>query len=429
MNTNKSLIVFMRFIEIVSGLKTGTWIPIGSKSSLPHKSSIKILNQDLVIWKNNINQEWSLIADVCPHRLAPLSQGLLDEKTGCLECPYHGWQFDEKGKCTKIPQSKGNRNEKKNEKKQNVKSFPVMETGDILWGNFNLYNSSDSFTKKPNEIFPELDDVETVFSRDLPYSFDFLVENFMDPAHIPFAHHGLQGLRTDGINIPMKVITDMNDDSKLEIQFRDRIRGKMRDGVVSFTNPCYYHFRIKDNKTKKKDYKIELMVLITPVSPGNSRVHLAFMNSNIPNKVPKWISHSFSNQFLETDIWLHNCELEASKSNREAIDAYYMPTSSDIGPRSWRKWWERHMTHIPAFSSNLDMKLPKKTPQEQKERFESHIDNCKHCQKALKRVKFLKKFSIFSLLFINKKPLLSIVLFCILKSVASKMEKMIIGDF
>ena len=25
--------------------------------------------------------------------LAPLSQGRVDGATGCLECPYHGWQF------------------------------------------------------------------------------------------------------------------------------------------------------------------------------------------------------------------------------------------------------------------------------------------------------------------------------------------------
>ena len=78
------------------------------------------------------------------------------------------------------------------EQGKSVQSIDVAETGDILWGKFDIENAQ--YTTKPNIVFPELDDVKHVMSRELPYSFDFLVENFMDPAHIPFAHHGLQGL-------------------------------------------------------------------------------------------------------------------------------------------------------------------------------------------------------------------------------------------
>ena len=50
------------------------------------------------------------LADTCPHRLAPLSEGRLavdaSGKTR-LECSYHGWQFAGCGKCTKLPQLEG----------------------------------------------------------------------------------------------------------------------------------------------------------------------------------------------------------------------------------------------------------------------------------------------------------------------------------
>lgn len=416
------LLISILFIPgIVRGLKRGTWIPVGSKSSLPSKTSIKILNEKYVIWENPINNEWSLGKDVCPHRLAPLSQGRVDDKTGCIECPYHGWQFSSSGKCTKLPQSKP----KYKEQGKSLEMIPLMETGDIIWGCFPLNNGE--FSKKPNQVFPELDDVHTVFTRELPYSFDFLVENFMDPAHIPFAHHGLQGVRSDGINIPMNVITQINDTEKIEIQFRDRIRGKMRDGIVSFTSPAYYHFRVKDDSG---EYKIQLMVLITPVSVGLTRVHLAFIDNNLPNKLPKWISHSFSNTFLETDIWLHNCELEASRNNVEAIDSYHMPTTSDIGTRAWRKWWKKHLSNIPAFSSNLDkiVKVKELTPEEQKERIKSHIDGCIHCQNALKRSSLIRIFSVITLVFVNTRPLLSVFSFFFLNKLSQTIDEMILGN-
>ena len=105
-----------------------------------------------------------------------------------------------------------------------MKSIRVRETGDVLWGSFDIENAH--FDKEPNKVFPELNNVEHIISRNLPYGFDYLVENFMDPAHIPFAHHGLQGVRSDGTHIPMNIITSVNDSDKIEVEFRDRIRGK-----------------------------------------------------------------------------------------------------------------------------------------------------------------------------------------------------------
>lgn len=34
-----------------------------------------------------------------------------------------------------------------------------------------------------------------VYMRELHYDFTLLVENFVDPAHVPFAHHGVIGNR------------------------------------------------------------------------------------------------------------------------------------------------------------------------------------------------------------------------------------------
>jgi len=402
---------------------TGTWLPIGSKSSLPPSSGtpIKIANQNYVIWKNPKTDSWSLVKDVCPHRLAPLSQGRIDEETGCIECPYHGWQFSETGKCVKIPQSK------KGEIGKNVESVEVIETGDILWGKFELENAN--FNKRPDIVFPELKNVKTCLTRELPYSFDFMVENFMDPAHIPFAHHGLQGVRSDGIDIPMQVLTSKEDSNELEIHFTDRIMGKMRTGIVSFTSPTYYHFRTL-NATNQ--YNIQLMALLTPVSLGVTRIHLVFFGANTPNLFPKWISHSFGNKFLETDVWLHNCEIAGNKimksENKTLLESYNTPTTSDIGPVIWRKWWQNHMSHIPIYSNNNDNnKIKELTPKQQRDRTK-HIDSCIHCQTAIRRAKALKSLSVTSLFFIKPFPLLSTATFIISRFISTKILDLIYGE-
>lgn len=83
------------------------WYPILPIADLkPDRPlSPRILDTKLVIWKPRDSSHYSAFLDHCPHRLAPLSEGRIDEKTGHLECCYHGWQFNEQGTCTKIPQA------------------------------------------------------------------------------------------------------------------------------------------------------------------------------------------------------------------------------------------------------------------------------------------------------------------------------------
>lgn len=64
----------------------------------------QVLGRKVVIWYDGNSAEWKTFADVCPHRLAPLSEGRIDE-AGCLQCSYHGWSFGGNGSCTRIPQA------------------------------------------------------------------------------------------------------------------------------------------------------------------------------------------------------------------------------------------------------------------------------------------------------------------------------------
>jgi phenylpropionate dioxygenase-like ring-hydroxylating dioxygenase large terminal subunit len=52
---------------------------------------------------SNGGGSWRVFADVCPHRLVPLSEGRITP-AGLLECPYHGWAFNGQGGCEVIPQ-------------------------------------------------------------------------------------------------------------------------------------------------------------------------------------------------------------------------------------------------------------------------------------------------------------------------------------
>ena len=54
----------------------------------------------------------------------------MDPVTKCLECPYHGWQFDGVGACKAIPQLDKGQAIPKAASKPNLET---RVTGDVLW--------------------------------------------------------------------------------------------------------------------------------------------------------------------------------------------------------------------------------------------------------------------------------------------------------
>ncbi|NJK29744.1 MAG: Rieske 2Fe-2S domain-containing protein, partial [Acaryochloris sp. SU_5_25] len=83
------------------------WYPIALLEDLDPKrpTPITLLGQHYVIWQPRDSNQYLVFHDQCPHRLAPLSEGRIDDQTGQLMCSYHGWQFNAEGHCTHIPQA------------------------------------------------------------------------------------------------------------------------------------------------------------------------------------------------------------------------------------------------------------------------------------------------------------------------------------
>lgn len=82
------------------------WYPVMPICDLDKSRPLgkKILGIDVVIWWDKNENEWKVMDDSCPHRLAPLSEGRIDQ-WGRLQCVYHGWCFGGSGDCKFIPQA------------------------------------------------------------------------------------------------------------------------------------------------------------------------------------------------------------------------------------------------------------------------------------------------------------------------------------
>jgi nitrite reductase/ring-hydroxylating ferredoxin subunit len=426
----------------------GAWIPLGSAKGLEGlgPQRIRLMGIDLVVWhttgtapnndnsntdntdntdkkknkkssKGSLEKEeliWTAQVDACTHRLAPLSQGRVNPKTNCIECPYHGWNFDTDGTVQHIPQLEPNKSITSIQTNQggNIQTFPVHQVHDLLFVFLPSSLHGEMFPQSllPEEWYPhlsnQLKDGKQIFVRDLPYSFDFLVENFMDPAHIPFAHHKLQSTRDDGIPIPIDEL--VSNFTHVEASFRDVTAKRPRDGYASFQRPSCYHFGEYngddgvDEASGKPSKVPKLCIWLAPIEAGASRVFFV----SPPIKVPTFLLHAGSNRFLNSDTWLHDNEREVIKRKEAGLKGvekklagmdYIYASQSDRGVSIFRKWWKNNgMADAPAHTFGMaTMKQLENTQKggrllsrrEQIDPWEGHTKHCSSCRKSLRYMK------------------------------------------
>ncbi|KAL8246401.1 hypothetical protein R6Q59_007617 [Mikania micrantha] len=132
----------------------------------------KVMGLDVVVWWDKNQNAWKVFDDMCPHRLAPLSEGRIDQ-WGRLQCVYHGWCFDGSGGCKLIPQAPTDGPPVHSFPKACVAVYPSTVQNGIVWFWPNTDPQyKDILTKKKPPYIPELDDPSftyQMFNRDMPY--------------------------------------------------------------------------------------------------------------------------------------------------------------------------------------------------------------------------------------------------------------------
>src|SRR5438105_3444137 len=108
------------------------WMPIAAHTEFAKKAvkPIRLLGEDLVLYRD-LQGTFGLIDRQCAHRRADLSYGFV-EACG-LRCNYHGWMFDENGRCVAQPFDDIASTEGKFKDKIRIKSYPVESLAGLIW--------------------------------------------------------------------------------------------------------------------------------------------------------------------------------------------------------------------------------------------------------------------------------------------------------
>ncbi|XP_071679432.1 protochlorophyllide-dependent translocon component 52, chloroplastic [Lolium perenne] len=401
------------------------WYPFAPVCDLdpgaPHGKTV--LGLRVVAWHDRAVNQWRVFDDTCPHRLAPLSEGRIDHK-GRLQCVYHGWCFDGSGSCQFIPQAPALGPPVHKNNKACVASYPSVVQNNILW----FYPRADAehrdvLQRKRPPFIPEIDDPSfaTMFTiRDLSYGYDVLLENFMDPVHVPYAHKVLLGKpAATALGPDMGMVGKLhNKEDPGRVEFDTEGGGPIRmkieeanvDGFLSpqdnggyyrYAAPCtFYGSPLPwdaqgEDKKRKKPHFMHVFICI-PVAPGRSRVITAFPRNFglwLDNIIPRWFHHIGQNAILDSDTYILHIEERnfAAAGLENWHRAVYLPTSSDTMVIAFRRWFREHCKNQIGWPATTVDQLPA-TPTKDKlmDRYWSHVAQCRACSAALKAMKALE---------------------------------------
>jgi vanillate O-demethylase monooxygenase subunit len=140
----------------------------------------RLLDEPVVLFRQK-NGAIAALTDRCPHRLVPLSMGVLVDRG--IRCGYHGLEFDGSGRCVHVP------SQDSIPPTAQVRSYPVIEKYGLIW----LW-MGDPKKADPAKL-PIIDNYQAAGWEMIdggyqhhPSNYLNIVENLMDPAHTTFVH-------------------------------------------------------------------------------------------------------------------------------------------------------------------------------------------------------------------------------------------------
>lgn len=277
------------------------WYAIMESKEVKHRPiGVTRLNEKLVLWRD-ANGLLKCIYDQCCHRGASLSLGCIKEDE--LECPFHGFLYDETGQVTRIP---ANGRTAKVGERYKVNGYKVEDAYGLIW----LWYGDQGAEDIPGiPFFEELKEgfQFSTFSEVWPVHYTRAIENQLDVVHLPFVHRTTIGkgdrtlingpvVKWDD-NLMTFYVNNIRDDGKTLALRTDEIVNYEHLFKLKYQVPNIWQNFISDD--------IRVFAAFAPIDDTHTRIYLRFYQgfANIP-VLGKWIaslSNIYNRQILHQD--------------------------------------------------------------------------------------------------------------------------------
>ena len=172
------------------------WIPVVQSGEIEAGGRVKrvrLLCEPLIAFRGKSGRP-GLIGEFCPHRLASLYFGRVDEDG--MSCAYHGWKFAADGRCLEMPSEPP---ESSFASKVRHLAYPCEERGGVVWA----YLGKAGGPVSPPPPLPQLEwtllpEPHTLISKRVQECNWFqALEGGIDSSHISFLHAPLSHTDTE----------------------------------------------------------------------------------------------------------------------------------------------------------------------------------------------------------------------------------------
>jgi vanillate O-demethylase monooxygenase subunit len=165
----------------------------------------RTIMQEPVVLYRKADGNVAALQDRCPHRFAPLHMGKI-VNGDCVQCPYHGLEFDSSGACVLNPHGAKNL-----PSRARVRSYPVTERHKAIW--IWMGEKAPDHSKVPD--FSVLDNVPELHTtkRDkmtIRANYELIIDNLLDLSHTSYLHDGILG-NSDTVESDITVEQDGDD--------------------------------------------------------------------------------------------------------------------------------------------------------------------------------------------------------------------------
>lgn len=261
---------------------------------------VTLLGQQVLLGRDNDGKVFAL-RDFCPHRGIPLRYGCFDGEQ--IECCYHGWRFDTRGVCTKIPSLSPE--EKTDVSRIKTTRFHCQEVEGAIW----VYVPKPGM-KAPEEVPPAPVSPGPadkcwywVDSVTMPCHIDHAVIGLMDPSHGPFVHAAWWWRTQRSMHLKQKKFEPTARGFKMVSHKPSsnsrayKILGGDRMTEIAFSLPGLRTEHIVIGK-----HHIVLLTALTPVDEEHTVLH-QFMYTTLPLlNLLKPVLRPFGKAFIQQDV-------------------------------------------------------------------------------------------------------------------------------
>lgn len=258
------------------------WYVIADSAEVPAKTPVKLrrFGIDIVLFRRD-DGSIAALDDRCRHRGASLALGKVHNN--CVACPFHGFEFDGEGECKRLPVlGEG----AKIPKAMNTRAFVVREQDRWVW----LWVTEDFFSQNPSR--PALDTLPPVprfdrleagghrahtIAREWDACFTRVIENQLDPYHLPFVHKSTIGRR-----VPEAMTVHHVESDAVITAWQGEDRADPHAGF-------YIELRWANLWENHISDRFSIVAAFAPIDAHRTRTYLRTYQSMVPIPVLGWV--------------------------------------------------------------------------------------------------------------------------------------------